>query len=236
MLKQDLIAQNPIRHLNSASEGRISSRMGLVMARAGLGKTAMLVQIALDSLLNGHQVIHVSIGQSLEKTKIWYDDIFKDIVEGCKLSNPYAVYDEIMRNRLIMTFKESSFTRARLEERLNDLVYQNIIRPACVVVDGYDFSAADRTVLEDIREMAAGMDIQIWFSAISHREDDRNGPEGVPAPCHEVGDLFDTVVILRPGVESECVDLDIVKDNTGGITGDRVLRLDPKTFMVVEGC
>lgn len=237
MLKQELIQKNPIRHLNAGTEGKVAARMGLVMARAGLGKTAMLVQIALDSLLQGKQVVHVSVGQSLEKTRIWYDDIFKDIVENCQLSNPYEIYDEIMRNRMIMTFKESTLTRARLEERLNDLVFQNIIRPGCVVVDGYDFNSVDRQVLADLKEMAQAMDLQLWFSAVSHRADERAGTTGlVPAPCHELEDLFDTVVLLQPASGSECIDLNIVKDTPGGVTGSRILQLDPITFMVKEGC
>ncbi|TBV80342.1 MAG: hypothetical protein EYX74_05830 [Desulfobulbaceae bacterium] len=233
MSKQELIAKNPIRQLNFGVESASGSRMGLVMARAGLGKTAMLVQIALDSLLNGRQVVHVGIGQSLEKTRIWYDDIFKDIVAGCKICNPYAIYDEIMRNRMIMTFKATAFTRSRLEERLNDLVYQNVIRPGCIVVDGYDFTVVAPETLSDLRELAQVMDVQIWFSAISHRGDERTSPEGVPAPCHEVADFFDTVVLLQPDVESAWVDLKIIKDNTGGAS-DR-LQLDPITFMVKEG-
>ena len=236
MLKQELIQTNPIRHLNAGTEGKVTSRMGLVMARAGLGKTAMLVQIALDSLLQGKQVVHVSVGQSLEKTRIWYDDIFKDIVDNCKLSNPYEIYDEIMRNRMIMTFKESTLNRARLEERLNDLVFQNIIRPGCVVVDGYDFNSVDRQILSDLKEMAQAMDLQLWFSAVSHRDDERVSPAGVPAPCHDLEDLFDTVVLLHPATGSECIDLNIVKDTPGGVTGSRVLQLDPITFMVKAGC
>ena len=235
MLKQELIAKNPIRHLKAGSEGQVRSQMGLVMARAGLGKTAMLVQIALDSLLNGKQVIHVSVGQSLEKTRIWYDDIFKDIVAGCQLSNPYEVYDEVMRNRMIMTFQEVPFNRPRLEERLNDLVSQNIIRPSCIVVDGYDFAAVDRQILEDLREMARAMDLEIWFSAVSHREDQQAGDHEVPPPCREVADIFDTVVLLHPGTNSECIDLNIIKDTTGK-AGEQVLQLDPITFMIKEGC
>ncbi|HET98420.1 MAG TPA: hypothetical protein ENN98_06985 [Desulfurivibrio alkaliphilus] len=237
MLKQELIQKNPIRHLNSGDEGKITARMGLVVARAGLGKTAMLVQIALDSLLQGKQVIHVSVGQGLEKTRIWYDDIFKDIVENCNLSNPYEIYDEIMRNRMIMTFKESTLTRARLEERLNDLVFQNIIRPGCVVVDGYDFKGGDRRVLADLKEMAQSMGLQLWFSAVSHRDDERTSPSGVPAPCHELEDLFDTVVLLQPAAGSECIDLNIIKNSSGGGVADTpLLQLDPITFMIKEGC
>ncbi|MEJ2136649.1 MAG: hypothetical protein P8X86_15575, partial [Desulfofustis sp.] len=65
MGKEDLISSNPLRVLgldNKAEEGRQS--LGLVMARAGLGKTAILVQIALDSMLRGNRVLHVAIGET----------------------------------------------------------------------------------------------------------------------------------------------------------------------------
>lgn len=236
MLKKELIEKNPIRHLNVCTESNVTSRMGLVIARAGLGKTAILVQIALDSLLNGKQVIHVSVGQSLDKTRIWYDDMFKDIAAGCKLDNPYEVYDEIMHNRMIMTFKESKLSRAKLEERMNDLVHQNVIRPSCIVVDGYDFACADQQFLADLKEMAKAMDLQVWFSAVSHRDDERMSPAGVPAPCHQVDGLFDTVIVLQAAATGECIDLDIVKDTTGVSKCGKVLKLDPMTFMIKEGC
>jgi len=236
MLKKELIEKNPIRHLNVCTESTVSSRMGLVISRAGLGKTAILVQIALDSLLNGKQVIHVSVGQSLEKTRIWYDDMFKDIAAGCKLDNPYEVYDEIMHNRMIMTFKESNLSRPKLEERMNDLVFQNVIRPSCIVVDGYDFACGDQQFLTDLKAMAQAMDLQIWFSAVSHRDDERTSAAGVPAPCHEAEGLFDTVIVLQPAPKGECIDLNIVKDTTGVSKCGKVLKLDPITFMIKEGC
>jgi hypothetical protein len=236
MQKKELIEKNPIRHLNICAETGVTSRMGLVMSRAGLGKTAILVQIALDSLLNGKQVVHVSVGQNLEKTRIWYDDMFKDIAQGCKLENPYEIYDEIMHNRMIMTFKESNLSRPKLEERLNDLVYQNVIRPSCIVVDGYDFACADQQFLTDLKEMAKAMDLQVWFSAVSQRDDDPAGAAGVPAPCNTVEALFDTVIVLQPAPKSECIDLNIVKDTTGVSKCGKVLKLDPITFMIKEGC
>ena len=137
MQKLDLVDKNPLKIFAQNKDGNpVSKRVGLIMARAGLGKTAILVQIALDSILRGNQVLHVSVGQGLEKTKAWYDDIMKDIAEGSELANSAELMDDVMRNRLIMTFKESGFTRLKLEERLNDLVYQNIFRPTCLVIDG----------------------------------------------------------------------------------------------------
>ena len=125
--QEDLILKNPLRVLIPADQGKTEApRMGLVMSRAGLGKTAILVQIALDSMLRGNKVLHVSIGQSLEKTKIWYDDIFQNIARAGNLERAAEIQEELMSQRMIMTFNEESFGVAKLRERLKDLIDQNI--------------------------------------------------------------------------------------------------------------
>ena len=232
MQKEDLIRKNPLRVLNPLDmESLPDHRMGLVMARAGLGKTAILVQIAMDSMLQDQKVLHVSIGEDLEKAKAWYDDIFKYISEGYQLENASEIESGFMRNRMIMTFKEAAFSRPKLEERLNDLIYQNIFRPDIVVIDGYDFSEADYEAIMDLKEMMASMNVQVWFSALLHRGDNRVSAAGVPAPCHEVDGLFDTVIVVQP--EKESILLNIVKDEYDGAAG-KILNLDPSTMMVKE--
>lgn len=69
MGKSELIVNNPLRALGleDKSGGGIQAMMGLVMARAGLGKTAILVQFALDCMLLGNKVLHVSIGEGVDK-------------------------------------------------------------------------------------------------------------------------------------------------------------------------
>ena len=236
MQKQELIEKNPIRHLKGESDAKESSRMGLVMARAGVGKTALLVQIAMDSLMNDKQVVHVSVGQSLDKTKLWYDDMFKDIAAGCKLENAGEIHDTIMRNRMIITFNESTFSLAKLEERLHDLVQQNVIKPSCMVVDGFDFVKTDRAVLEGMRELGKGMDLQIWFSAVCDDGSDSQSGTGLPAPCKGMEDLFNTVVLLQPVHQSECIDLKILKGSAAVSKCGKLLKLDPMTFMIREDC
>ncbi|MDH3391238.1 MAG: hypothetical protein OEL85_05530 [Desulfobulbaceae bacterium] len=232
MQKEDLIKKNPLRILNPLSaESLPDHRMGLVMARAGLGKTAILVQIAMDSMLRGQKVLHVSVGEDLGKAKAWYEDVFQYIAEGFQLENAAEVEDELMRNRIIMTFKEAAFSKLKLEERLNDLVYQNIFRPDIVVVDGYDFGEADYESIMDLKEMMAALNVQVWFSALRHRDDDRVSAAGVPAPCHEIDGLFDTVIVLQP--EQDAILLNIIKDEYDGAAG-KILNLDPATMMVKE--
>ena len=233
MKKMDLADKNPLRIFAQNAEGNIvEKRMGLLMSRAGLGKTAILVQIALDSILRGNQVLHVSVGQSLDKTRAWYDDIFKDIVEGAELGESNNLHEEMLRNRLIMTFEEADFSRPKLEERINDLVVQNVFCPTCIIIDGFDFENTEQQAVADVNDMADVLGLQIWFSALCHRGDERMSDEGVPAPCHEVGSFFDTVLMIQPEKGQTNLSLNVVKDSTGCVKPGKVLDLDPSTYLV----
>ena len=204
--------------------------MGLVMARAGLGKTAILVQFALDCMLLGNKVLHVSIGEGVDKTRTWYDDILSLLTDGEKIES----IPEVMKNRMIMTFKESSFSKALLEERLDDLVQQNIYKPECLIIDGYDFDSNDKKSLEDLRDFMNERGLKmIWFSAVSHRDDNRVSQDGVPAPCHEVDSLFDTVLLINP--EGDAMKLDIVKCDSCSVDPGSTLMLDPSTMLIKQG-
>jgi hypothetical protein len=225
---EPLVTNNPLRVLKTGING--GGEMGLIMARPGLGKTALLVQIALDAILMGNRVIHVSIGESIDKTRAWYDDILRHILQEHTVTNPHELIDMVQRHRMIMTFKEAVFNRPRLEERLNDLIMQDIFNPNGLVIDGFDFVGAERADIEDLKEMAETMSLRLWFSAVCHRDDQRLSPIGVPAPCHEVDDLFDTVIVIKP--EEEKIRLNVIKNKGEVLDADVGLDLDPSTMMI----
>jgi hypothetical protein len=235
MGNEELVLNNPLRALGLEEKIKSDEQsMGLVVSRAGLGKTAILVQIALDSMLRGNRVLHVSIGESIDKAKNWYNDILSLLIEGKEIENVHEVISEILRNRMIMTFKETSFSPIKLEERLGDLVKQNIFKPACLIIDGYDFNENSREDLINLRGFMKAQGLKmVWFSALCHREDTRVSSGGVPAPCHEVDDLFETVLVIKP--DNKNILLDIVKCASCAVRAGLTLSLDPSTMLIMEG-
>lgn len=220
--------KNPLRvlGLDSSSTSEKAS-LGVIVARAGLGKTAILVQFALDCMLQGNNVLHVAIGEGVEKTRNWYDDMLSTITDGEKMES----IPGIMQQRMIMTFKESAFSRALLEERLDDLVEQDIFRPDCLIVDGYDFEESDRAALEDLCACMRGRGLRtIWFSAVSHRSGDQKSDGGVPVPGNVVGDLFDNILLISP--HGEEISLEIVKSDSSLVSAGFSLQLDPSTMLL----
>lgn len=232
MTKEDLIFNNPLRALGLGDKVDASNQgMGLVMARAGLGKTAILVQIALDFMMRGERVLHVSIGETVDKARSWYDDIFSLTTSEMKDAERAEVEPEVMRNRMIMTFKESSFSLATLEERLDDFIKQDVYKPECLIVDGYDFRNNDKSILQGFADLMEKKGLEmVWFSAVSHREDSRVSPNGIPGPCHEMDDMFSTVLFINP--EEEAIKLDIIKCAACEIDASAKLAFDPSTMLI----
>lgn len=234
MGKEDLVSNNPLRALGLEKEdGAVGRRVGLIMARAGLGKTAILVQIAMDSLLRDKKVLHVAIGEGVEKTRAWYDDILDLMNQEKKVENFQQIVDEVMQNRMIMTFKENSFSAATLEERMLDLSQQGIFKAECLVVDGFDFIEADSAaVLNELKGIMEKIDLKmIWFSAVNHRDDERVSENGVPAPCHDVDDVFDTVLLISP--EGGDIRLKTLKCSEAcSVDAGKSLLVDPATMLI----
>jgi hypothetical protein len=178
-------------------------------------------------MLQGNKVLHVSIGEGVEKTRVWYDDILSLLTDGEKLD----MIPGISKNRMIMTFKESAFSRAILEERFDDLVQQDIFKPECLIIDGYDFEGNEKTSLEELRNFMDDRGLKmIWFSATCHRSDDRVSEDGVPAPCHDVATLFDTVLLIKP--EGNEMKLDILKSDSSAVDAGATLSLDPSSMLI----
>jgi hypothetical protein len=234
MGKEDLVSSNPLRALGlekiEEGEGR---RAGLVMARAGLGKTAILVQIALDSMLRDNKVLHVSIGEGVDKTRIWYDDILNLMDKEQKIEDFPELVADVMQRRMIMTFKESGFSAAILEERMVDMVQQDIFKPTCLVVDGFDFNAPDsKASLHELKDLMEKNDLQmIWLSAVCHRDDVRVSVNNVPAPCHEVDSFFDTVLLISP--EDNSLKLKVLKPSVAcSQNAGQFLLLNPATMLI----
>ncbi|GAB4246909.1 MAG: hypothetical protein Kow0054_01480 [Deferrisoma sp.] len=225
MLKNELVARNPLRILDQTREGGLApGQVGLVAARAGTGKTAFLIQVALDNLLRGNPVLHVSIGDTVNHVKAWYEELFRDLAEGYELERSREVWAEVERNRFIMTFRVQSFSVQKLEERLVDLVEQSIFSPRAVVVDGFDAGEDLEGILQDLGEFARSRGLKVWVAVRTHRDQDDPGEGLEKALSHAHLGLT-----LEPG--SEGVELRVAR--AAGTQADaRSLVLDPRTFLL----
>jgi len=228
MLKSEMVAKNPLRALDQSRDGGLApGQMGLVAARAGTGKTAFLIQVALDNLFRGNRVLHVSVGETVSHVKIWYEEIFRDLAEGYDLERARDVWREVEENRLILTFRVDAFTVEKLEERLEDLVQQAIFEPRVVLVDGIDLGAGLHQTIEALAGFARTRGLKVWAALRTRRE--AGDLAEVVAPEEA---FFQVIIGLEPGKEMTA--LRVLK-NPSGDEGEAPFHLDPRTLLLVSG-
>ncbi|MCP4681978.1 MAG: hypothetical protein GY864_06580, partial [Desulfobacterales bacterium] len=99
-----------------------------------------------------------------------------------------------------------------------------------LIVDGLDFENSERALLEDLRDIASEFEVEVWFSALSHRHISDVNERGIPYPCHRLDDLFSIIIQLQTGPSGTF--LKLLKDHENPTITDISVRLDPNTFLV----
>jgi hypothetical protein len=229
MLKQDLILRNPLRLLGQENEDIIRpGSFGAVLARHGVGKTALVVQIALNSLLQQKNVLHISLNEPVGKVSLWYQEVFEQLAQQYKVPQIDQLWDTIMPHRFIMTFRVEGFSMPKLEERLTDLTSQNIFIPNLIIIDGLPFGDNPRPRLQELKRLAQEQGLPMWFTVTIHRHEDP-ATDGLPVQFSPVQDLFDVAIALQP--ESDTVHIQAIKASPDHNI-EAELTLDPATMLI----
>jgi len=229
MLKKEIIYRNPLINLGYADEDILPhGGLGAVLAYAGLGKTALLVQMALNTMMREQSVLHVSLHEAVSKVDVWYHELFHNIAEKHNASEIQEYWDKIQPYRFIMTFRVEGFSVPKLEERLTDLMQQNIFKPHTMIIDGLKFDESGRGLLVNLKELAAKYSMRIWFTIHTHRNEPPK-ENGLPLSFLHVADLFDVLVQLA--AKGEEVYIKALKGQATNAKQDSLL-LDPATMLI----
>ena len=231
MIKKEMIHRNPLANIGYKDDDVLpNGGFGAVLAHAGVGKTALLVQMALNTMLREKSVLHVSLNDAVSKVDVWYREIFHDIAEGNDVAETKEYWEKIQPYRFIMTFRVESFSVPIFEERLSDLMQQNIFKPHTVIIDGLKFDESGRGLLVQIKELAKKYSMRIWFTVHTHRHE-LPTENGLPLSFLHVADLFDVLVQLA--AKGPEVYIKALKGQSADSTQDTLL-LDPATMLIKD--
>src|SRR3989339_673725 len=224
MIKQEMILRNTMRQLGFESEEILpKGGFGAVLARAGVGKTAFLVQLALSGLLNEKKVLHISLNDPVDKVNIWYNELFRLLAAGDERVNKAAFLVSLLPNRFIMTFRVDGFSAPKLEERLNDLSEQGIFSPSIMIIDGLNFEDSRISDIKELKKLAEKRGMQAWFTVQTHRHEEMR-TDIFPLSFAPFAGLFEIILELR----HEHADVHIKVLRGSGSVGESAL-LDPTT-------
>ena len=231
MLKKEIIYRNPLINIGYENEDILpDGGFGAVIAPAGVGKTALLVQMALNTMIRGKNVLHISLHDAVSKVDVWYQELFQNIAANFNATEIKDYWEKIQPHRFIMIFKVESFSVPKLEERLTELMEQNIFKPHTLIIDGLKFDESGRGPLLHLKELAKKYSIRIWFTVHAHRHEER-AENDLPLSFLHIADLFDVIVQLA--AQADEVYIKALKGKSTD-SAKNVLFLDPATMLIKD--
>lgn len=241
MVQSYVSERSPIRVFEGTTRGGLGrGNLGIVTSRPGVGKSAMLVQIAIDSLMRDRRVLHLSLEHAADHVRAYYDELLSGLVDDEGNEGPDAVRLNIERHRLIYSHLRPFPSSLRVDgggadevRRIRDTLefareVQHFV-PDLVVVDGFDFGTASEASVAELAAIARAQDVELWASATTLAAT----AEGkIVEPVARFASMVAVVVFLEP--EREFVHLRLLKDHDSPTLSDLHLRLDPQSMRVIS--
>jgi KaiC/GvpD/RAD55 family RecA-like ATPase len=232
--------------MNSINGGLKSGELGLIASPSGIGKTSVLVQIALDKLLQDKKVVHISFTQNTNHVLAWYEDIFDEFIKKKNLENELEVKTNITKNRVLMKFSQAGISSEQIQRSLRALIKSGGFSAEVIIIDGFNFTAAEEGNFAAIKSFASEMGVSCWYSCNVTSDlrsaDIRSGEKSlndqfydkrnIPLVLKDNAGLFDVIIVLEP--KSDHIALTVSKDRDIYNPEHLALKLDPKTLLILE--
>lgn len=232
MLKKDLILRNPLRLLEHETEDILpEGGFGAVLSRAGVGKTAFIVQLALNNMLRDKNVLHISLNDPVHKVGLWYEETLRNIAGLYDIKQIDQLWEVILPHRFIMTFQVERFSVPNLEERLSDLTEQNIFHPRMMLIDGLPVDETAYDTLAELKTFAKHHGLHVWMTIRTHRHENES-PEGMPMQIIPLADLFEVAIQLQPD-EGRRININVLKGTSVAVSATQFF-LDPATMLIKD--
>jgi hypothetical protein len=223
-----LNARSPLRLLEKGLHGGLGpGNLGVVIAGHGVGKTSFLVGVAVDELLRGGRVLHVSCSHPVNHVRAHYDTVFDELAQTTHLENEGLIHGEIDRHRSVRVYPPNTFSPDKLRDAVK-LEREAGGAPSLIVLEGFDLTDLPRPDVEDLKVLARELEAEIWLESTSG-EERAVRPGGV---VDGLGDLVSVILALEPGDHE--VRLRAVKDHDNPDVSDLHVALDPRTLLLVR--
>ena len=190
--------------------------MGLITAKKGLGKTSVLVQFGIDSLLNDKALVHVSFDQQSSNVIAWYSSVLAEIAKKKSL-NLDDVNEEIVRNRTILNFNQETFTLPKVVNTLKAMK-DGGIKISSIVVDGLDMNKASSADIKCFADFIKAEKMTAWFSFTNEAADLKG--------TLDADKLENFTTVAHLAAEGKALSLAILKNGEGKV------NLDAKTLLM----
>ncbi len=233
MVKKILSTRSPIKTLEKNLKGGFGpGQVGVFASRKGVGKTACLVQLALDRLFEEKPVIHVSYASRVDYVIAWYEELFKNLATRENLKSFMETHDRIVRNRVIMNFRQEGMKTEQVLKSLEALIGPGNFPARTIIVDGFNFYLPCAADLALFKKFAVERELEFWFSCSLKGEDPLFDQHGLPFVLKDYLDYLDIIITLEH--DNGRVRLNLVKDHDQLTNRKLRLELDPATLLLTR--
>ncbi|MCL2185827.1 MAG: hypothetical protein FWB86_08265 [Treponema sp.] len=234
MVLSELIQRSPIRIFEQSINGGLKAgEIGIIASPNGVGKTSVLVQLALDKLLHNKKVIHVSFTKHTHYVPLWYEDIFNELINKKNLENAAEIKNDLVKNRVQMNFNQDGVTIDQILRSLRAMIIEGGFKADSIIIDGFDFTNTDNERISKVKDFATELGVSVWYSCSVADGDSgtQYDKENIPVVLGSFADKIDIVIVLQP--KSDHVELSISKDRNSIISKSIAMKLDPKTLLIL---
>jgi hypothetical protein len=177
------------------------------VAGAGVGKTALLVHVALQWLLRGERVLHVALKDTVDHARAHYDEVLRAIQEHGRLTDAALLVE---RHRMILSLHGRPLDLELVRRNLAVLADAAQFVPAVIVIDG--LSGVSAGPLAELRALATERGVPVVVTAQVEDAAHATVPDGLAA------------VVARLDGRGQRVSL---------LVGDAASWLEPSTLLSV---
>ncbi len=233
MIREELIKKSPLRTFEASVHGMTAAgKLGVVAAPKGVGKTACLVQLAIDRLLQQKAIIHVSYASRVDYILTWYEDIYQELARSLGLEFDRDIYEEVVKHRVVMNFSQEGMRTDHVLPSLEAMMVHGKPGVETVIVDGYNFIDSPAQDLQKFKDFAWRMRKEVWISASLRGEEPLFDERGRPRELERYLEAIDILVTLR--YHDRRVWLHVVKDMDYPPAGELGISLDPATLLMAR--
>jgi hypothetical protein len=231
VIKEELVQRSPVRIFEKSIHGGLrSGKIGIIASLAGIGKTSVLVQLALDKLLQGEKVIHVSFTQHADYVISWYEDIFDEFTKKKNLDRAEEVKNDLVKNRVLLNFNQDGVTEEQIFKSLKALIAEGGFNASSIIIDGFDFGRTDRGRMEIAKSAVKDLGVSLWYScSVTENAFDK---QNIPLVIGKYLDLLDVVIFLE--AKADHIELTASKDRDTIKPEHMSVKLDPKTLLMLS--
>jgi KaiC/GvpD/RAD55 family RecA-like ATPase len=211
---KDFINHCQVAEVEEALKSSIGKLM-VISGKNGIGKTGVIVQVAIDHMLQGEDIIHISFANRVDHILEWYDTIFYELAQAAGLDR-HNLREEMGHRRMLLHFVQKPDSIAKLIENINAVRASLMPDIRILCIDGFNFTAGDPKEIAELKNNAKKNGFQIWTTIDSENE----------ATIGPYESLIDAHLYMRE--EGGNIDLHLRTPDAGALK----VKLDPKTFLL----